>query len=65
MYGATQRAAQVVVSQPPPPLSPADLNAVLLAVATIVLGFVAFFVSVIGFIGLGEIRGMVERLAKQ
>lgn len=47
------------------PLSPADLAAILLAVATIVLGVVAFFVSVAAFVGFGEIKGIAKEVASK
>lgn len=65
VYGATQRAAQVASALPPPALSPADLNAVLLAVATIVLATVAFFISIAAFFGFAEIKSIVQRLTDE
>jgi len=57
VFDAIQRtASQATAAQPAPPLSPADLAAILLAVATIVLAIVAFFLSIGAFIGFGEIR---------
>ena len=65
VYGAAQRAAQVANAQPAPPFSPADISAVLLTVATIVLATVAFMVSIGAFFGFGEIKRIVADLADQ
>ena len=68
IFWAAERAAAVnavASSQPPPSMSPADLSAVLLAVATIVLAVVAFGISVGAFFGYGEIKSFVRNLAEQ
>lgn len=63
---AIQRAAsQAAVAPSAPPLSPADLAAILLAVATIVLATVAFFLSIGAFIGFSELRATARETSAE